>query len=248
MPLIIWFDDGLLEHYTIAFPLMQNAGFKAVNAVITGYVGATWPDETWRDKPCMTLQQIRELHNAGWDIVSHSVTHPHFPKISAEQAQKELTDSKAWIRSQGFEDYCFTWPFGEIAYQDIAQQYYDYERTVSPDVWNGQSRLIPLTVMVTHEIPIAPQVDVALSKAQNGYAILMFGHGIRTLTEERDPWEITPEECASIINQIKNSRVEVKTLSEIVACPYATLTRLPRLNQVLCRAWVYFKRKDGKIC
>jgi hypothetical protein len=246
MPLIIWFDDGLVEHYTVAFPLMQKAGFKAVDAVITGYVGATWPDEGWRDKPCMTLQQLRELHSAGWNIVSHSVTHPHFPKISVEQAKREFINSKAWIRSQGFEDYCFAWPFGEIAYQDIEQRYYDYERTLSPDVWNGQSRLIPTTVVVTHESPISPQVDVALNKARDGYAVLMFAHGIRTLTEERDPWEITPEECVSIINQIKNSGVQVKTLSEIIGCPYATLTPFSSLNQTLCRIWTHFKHRNAK--
>jgi hypothetical protein len=214
MPLIIWFDDGLIEHYTIAFPLMQNAGLKGSEAVITGHVGDVWNDIGYRLKPCMTLEQLTELHNAGWDLFSHSVTHPYFSQITADQAFTELTDSQTWIKSQGFEGYCFVWPFGDVGHQDIEQQHYSYERSIISDIWDGKNRDIPLTVMVNHQNPIAPAVDDAISKAQTGYSTLLFAHGIRTLDEERDPWEITPDECASIIDQIKNSEVKVVTLSE----------------------------------
>lgn len=198
------------------------AGFKAVDAIITGYLGQTWLDEDWRDKPCMTLEQAKHLRDAGWDIVSHSVTHPHFarpgsPIISESEALSELVNSRDFIRANNFEDRVFAWPFGEVAYEDLALRYYSYERKAqTPELWDGQNRVINLTMILDHRRDITSDTEYAINLARNGIAILLM-HGIRTLDEPRDPWELTPEEFVSVVNQVVASGVEVKTFSECLS-------------------------------
>lgn len=44
----------------------------------------------------LTGPQLREL-STHFEIGAHSMTHPHLPKISREEARKELAESKKWI-------------------------------------------------------------------------------------------------------------------------------------------------------
>ncbi len=66
-PLIITLDDGYRDSYTEAYPILKKHDMKAVNFVITGFVGL--PNY-------MTWNQIAEVDKTGViDIQSHTVNH-----------------------------------------------------------------------------------------------------------------------------------------------------------------------------
>ena len=46
----------------------------------------------------MNIYQIKELINDGWKIASHSVTHRDLTKLSKKEIEKELINSKKWIK------------------------------------------------------------------------------------------------------------------------------------------------------
>ena len=84
-PLLITFDDGYLDNYTNAFPILQQYGMKASFYIITGFVGQ--PER-------MTAAQIREMAAAGMDFGSHTVSHRPLAELTLAEASNELQNSK----------------------------------------------------------------------------------------------------------------------------------------------------------
>ncbi len=73
-PVVITFDDGLESTYTIAFPIMQQYGIKGTVYVVPSLVGTSG---------YMTLDQLTELHNAGWTIASHTWDHQDLTTLTS---------------------------------------------------------------------------------------------------------------------------------------------------------------------
>lgn len=84
-PVLITFDDGYLDNYTNAFPILAKYNLKASFYIITGMIG---------QENRVTAAQIREMAAAGMDIGSHTVTHRSLGELSSDQAMIELADSK----------------------------------------------------------------------------------------------------------------------------------------------------------
>ncbi len=107
-PVVLTFDDGGLDNYSVAFPLLEKYGFVATFFVITERVGANGQ---------MTWEQLREMVEAGMCVQSHSVSHPGLTGLSDERLRKELVDSRATIEDAlGLPGYVLCYPAG--AYDD----------------------------------------------------------------------------------------------------------------------------------
>lgn len=81
------FDDGCLNQYKVAAPLLDKYGYKA-----TFYTITTWADG--KGSPAMNWDTLRELSDAGHEIGSHTLTHPDATGAS------ELIDSKKKIEKE----------------------------------------------------------------------------------------------------------------------------------------------------
>ena len=68
-PIIITFDDGYIDNYTAAFPLLKRYGFTATFYIITDFIDRGF-------SRYMTWEQIEEMAAAGMEIGSHSRDHP----------------------------------------------------------------------------------------------------------------------------------------------------------------------------
>jgi len=119
--IVITFDDGYEDFYTHAYPILSQYGFQAAVFLATGYIADT--PRIFKDKPCLTWIQIRELHGAGITFGSHTVTHPQLKSVSAESLAYELRQSKATLE-QGIgchvNSFCYPYAFPE---QDMPFQY-----------------------------------------------------------------------------------------------------------------------------
>jgi peptidoglycan/xylan/chitin deacetylase (PgdA/CDA1 family) len=85
-PVLITFDDGYLDNYTNAFPILEKYNLKASFYIITGMIG---------QQNRVTAAQIREMDAAGMGIGSHTVTHRALGELTPEEAKAELSQSKA---------------------------------------------------------------------------------------------------------------------------------------------------------
>jgi peptidoglycan/xylan/chitin deacetylase (PgdA/CDA1 family) len=67
-PIILTFDDGYVDNYTNAYPIMEEFGFKGTFFILTD-----WTDQ---QRPgYMTWDMLRELKEAGHDVEVHGRTH-----------------------------------------------------------------------------------------------------------------------------------------------------------------------------
>lgn len=84
-PIVLTFDDGYADAYTEAMPTLKKYQMTATFYIIRNYVGK---DEY------MNQTQIDELQKAGFEIGSHTLSHPDLTKIDLTDAQKQISDSK----------------------------------------------------------------------------------------------------------------------------------------------------------
>lgn len=130
---VLTFDDALLNTYEVAFPILEKYGVKATLFVPTCIINTNIRVRS--DKaPHMSLDQMSELSDAGWEVGSHSHSHPRFDLISYDAAVRELYISKTLLEAQGFDVQSFAFPYGHGYYlQDqvyLALEFYNNVRTL----------------------------------------------------------------------------------------------------------------------
>lgn len=139
-PVIITFDDGYVDTFNNAFPVLNEFGMKAVVFAMGNRQLSTnsWDqDSGFPPGELINDQQILELHAAGFEIGSHTMNHPKLPLLPRDQAWEEISRSRmvleillnAPVRS-------FAFPYGLV--NDLAKQMvYDAGYAVACGVYSG---------------------------------------------------------------------------------------------------------------
>lgn len=83
---VITFDDGNLDNYTQAFPVLKKYNFPAVEFVPAGFVNVKPDAVTW--------DQLKDMARAGFVTGSHSYSHKYLPAQSPAQLIKEVKESR----------------------------------------------------------------------------------------------------------------------------------------------------------
>jgi len=209
---ILWFDDGLKNSFDVAHPMMKEYNYVGVVSVIIDCVDGMFEDGKWRDKPCMNLTELRTLQGEGWEITSHTRTHPYMNNISLNQAENEIVGSKNWIKDNlGFLPEAFVYPYGIIAYDDLVQKNYRFERTTDTNIWNGHETRIPV-VFIKEDENWKADYWLKKIKEDGGFAVFLI-HSI--VDSPEGSWENTPEEFQSLLSNITAYNLRVVTLSEV---------------------------------
>lgn len=88
---LITFDDGYLDNYENAFPILQQYSMVGTFFIITGLLW-DYPD---RMKP----QHIIEMVQQGMSFGSHTVSHQALAEMSPEDIRRELMESQETLES-----------------------------------------------------------------------------------------------------------------------------------------------------
>lgn len=124
--LAVTFDDAYRSVLEIALPVLATVGAPASVYAPTSFVGTgrpmSWPGiEQWRGGPHehelvpMDWSQLGELAQAGWEVGSHSVTHPKLTRVDPERLGSELRESRAEIEARlGARCDTLAYPFGDV--------------------------------------------------------------------------------------------------------------------------------------
>ncbi|WP_254777083.1 polysaccharide deacetylase family protein [Paenibacillus sp. yr247] len=105
-PVLLTFDDGYIDNYEQALPILAKYAFPATLFISPGMVDQVG---------YLNWEQIKKLHEAGWDIQPHGMTHPHLPKLSANQQAYEILEARKQIEEQlGVKADVFCYPYGEF--------------------------------------------------------------------------------------------------------------------------------------
>jgi peptidoglycan/xylan/chitin deacetylase (PgdA/CDA1 family) len=110
---VITFDDGYLDFYTHAFPVLQEHGFNASMFLPTSAIGDT-SRRTFKGVECLTWSEVRELRQAGVEFGSHTVNHPELVELGWSQVELEIRNSKLEIEARLGEvisNFCYPYAF-----------------------------------------------------------------------------------------------------------------------------------------
>ena len=103
-PVIISFDDGRMDIYENAFPIMQEHDLTGIFYVLSGGLG---------DEGLVGVDELQEMAEAGWEIGSHSHSHADLSIATSDSSYREVILSRKVLEDAlGVPVKSFAYPFG----------------------------------------------------------------------------------------------------------------------------------------
>lgn len=104
--IVITFDDGYMDNYSNAFPILKEFNMVATIFCITSNLDGSY---------YLSEDALKEMSNYGIDIQSHTVTHPQLNKLTYNQQLTELKESKKTLEYiTGKEIDSIAYPYGDF--------------------------------------------------------------------------------------------------------------------------------------
>jgi peptidoglycan/xylan/chitin deacetylase (PgdA/CDA1 family) len=219
-PVVMTFDDGLESTYTIAYPIMQKYGIVGTVYVVPSWVGHSG---------YLTLEQLTELHDAGWTIASHTWDHQDLTTLSIADIDTELQSTIDWLNLHGFTDgaYQLAYPYGnynDTVVQEVSKLGIKTARTVEWGTITSDGQTLPFGYPLNYlALPVIEvrsdtaqidwQTELDRSILGNGTTIFLI-HDIHTGAPIYVE-DITPVTFETIIKYVSQQVVQkgIKTLT-----------------------------------
>lgn len=125
--LVISFDDAFRSVSEQAYPILSRLGLPATVFAPTAFISndrqqLAWPGiETWADTPhrseldAMSWEDLRHLASHGWEIGSHTRTHPRLTRLGDEALRIELERSREECTTNlGTPCQTLAYPYGDV--------------------------------------------------------------------------------------------------------------------------------------
>lgn len=107
-PIMLTFDDTVLDQYTVVNPTLKKYGFKAAYFIMTVSIGKKGKFVNY-----MSAEQIKELSDEGNTIGSHTYDHKNFKKYAGKDWEEQLDKpTKKLEEITGKKIEYFAYPFG----------------------------------------------------------------------------------------------------------------------------------------
>ena len=124
--LAITFDDAFASVKALAWPILRDYGAVATvfapTAFMDGHTALDWAGiDEWRhtadadELRAMDWDDLAELAAAGWEVGSHTCTHPHLTELDDETLAHELRESRATCAAHlGQPCRSIAYPYGDM--------------------------------------------------------------------------------------------------------------------------------------
>jgi peptidoglycan/xylan/chitin deacetylase (PgdA/CDA1 family) len=122
----ITFDDAYRSVVRLALPIMADYGLPGTVFAPTAYIGADrpmrWPGiDRWHGTPhedelipC-SWPELEQLVQAGWEVGSHTQTHPRLPELPDGELMAELSGSRRACEERlGMPCRSIAYPYGAV--------------------------------------------------------------------------------------------------------------------------------------
>lgn len=103
-PVLLSFDDGYADTYTIVYPLLKELGFPSVVFVNPSDVGTR-----------LTWDQLREMKEGGMTISNHGYRHVEMGTLSKEEQKANIMKGQEALKKElGIDNPWFCYPYGDV--------------------------------------------------------------------------------------------------------------------------------------
>jgi peptidoglycan/xylan/chitin deacetylase (PgdA/CDA1 family) len=208
--IILTFDDGHRSIFDLAFPEMQKYGYPGVNYIPSGWING--PD-------FLTLDEVREMEQHGWETGGHSVTHANLTTIPVDSAKSEIRLNYEYLVGYGLMHKSFALPAGHSNSEidEIILEYFDIIRTSHNERYRYPLNITKLGYYQAEDNDDANSLLLRIAHGINeGESMIIFGFHQFT---EGEPTFITMLRMSAfrgLLIGIKERNLEVLTISAAV--------------------------------
>jgi peptidoglycan/xylan/chitin deacetylase (PgdA/CDA1 family) len=151
----VTFDDAFASVQTLARPVLEALDWPATIFAVTRFAQTgeplAWPGiDQWPGTPheselaSLDWDALKALQDAGWEVGSHTVTHPHLTTLDDARLDEELRRSRAAVRDAlGTGCPSIAYPYGDVDARVVEAARRAGYRTgaVLPDHWHAAREL-----------------------------------------------------------------------------------------------------------
>jgi peptidoglycan/xylan/chitin deacetylase (PgdA/CDA1 family) len=188
---VLTFDDSAISHAVTVAPILKEFGFGGTFFITEGF-------EFKKDKNSyMTWEQIKGLHDAGFEIGNHTQAH----KVVRGRDAADLNADFAYIEKQCQEhgipkpvSFCYpAYQTSEVAVDVLKERGYKFARAGGAQAFDPSADNPLLLPQAFDGKPgsTPQQFEEAVAKAKDGKVAVMTFHGI---PDHPHPWVSTSEE------------------------------------------------------
>lgn len=118
-PIILTFDDGYMDFYRLAYPMLLEYGMRSVLFVLgdRNIKVNYWDSENGKlpSARLMDDHHIKELHEKGFEIGAHSLSHCNLKGLKGDELRDEILKPKILLESLiGDEVSSCSYPYGQV--------------------------------------------------------------------------------------------------------------------------------------
>jgi peptidoglycan/xylan/chitin deacetylase (PgdA/CDA1 family) len=115
-PVVITFDDGNLDNYENAYPVMKKLGFVGSVYIVSNRL---------KSDGFLQKKQLAEMIEDGWEVGSHSLSHADLVQNHAMIRQEVLQSRLDLEKALDIKVYSFAYPFG-LSDWYVSKKVYEY--------------------------------------------------------------------------------------------------------------------------
>jgi peptidoglycan/xylan/chitin deacetylase (PgdA/CDA1 family) len=212
---VLTFDDSVVSHATVVAPLLKQYGFGATFFITEGF-------EFLEDKQhYMTWQQIKDLHDAGFEIGNHTRRHRGVAKQSPAELEADIAHIEVQCKKHGIPrplSFCYPgYQTSPTAVEILRRRGYRFARAggaAAADPARDDPLLLPQAFDSKPESTLE-QFKASVAQAREGKIVILTFHGVPDL---QHPWVNTdPARFDRYLEHLKAEGVRVVALRDLMA-------------------------------
>ncbi len=177
-PVVLTFDDGFVDFYTEALPILQQYGFAATLYVATAFIGgmSRWlRREGEATRLMLSWDQLTEISTRGIECGAHSHSHRQLDTLPRSIALDEIVQSKRLLEHHlGQNIVSFAYPFG---YHTTSLRWLVREAGFTSACAVGHA----ISSAMTDRFALA-RLMVRADTSLDAFAALLTGHSLSAIT------------------------------------------------------------------